>query len=139
MWHQNCRRICSAPSIFLVRDVLSLKKGSFASKYLQLFLGFFVSAVVHGGAAMLCHRSLNNDSAFAVFMAQAAAIMIEDHVIELGHHLGLRYSTGWRAVGYIWVISWFGLSTIPYTSAQLYHGLWIHERTRDVFGLGPKF
>jgi hypothetical protein len=139
VWHQNCRRICSAPSIFLVRDVLKLQKGSFASKYIQLLMGFFVSATVHGGAAMLCHKSwTDDDGAFSVFMMQAAIIMIEDHIIELGKTLGFKEGRGWRLLGYVWTAVWFGLSIRPYTSRGIKHGLWIHQKTFDVFGLGPK-
>ncbi|KAH7116819.1 membrane bound O-acyl transferase family-domain-containing protein [Dendryphion nanum] len=139
VWHQNCRRICTAPSLFIVRDVLGLRKGSFASKYAQLFLGFFISAIVHGAAAMLCHRSFDDDdAAFAVFMAQAVAIFIEDHVIEFGKRIGLRDSFTWRSVGYLWVVAWFGLSVIPYTSRGVSHGIWIHNKTHDYFGVGAR-
>lgn len=137
VWHQNCRRICSAPGIFLARDVLQLRRGSFASKYLQLFVAFFISAAIHGGAAMLSHRSLDDDNSFAVFMAQAIAILVEDHVIDLGRYLGFHETWIWKDVGYIWTVLWIGLSFAPYTSAMLGHGIWIHRDTGNFFSLGP--
>ncbi|KAF2787150.1 hypothetical protein K505DRAFT_329868 [Melanomma pulvis-pyrius CBS 109.77] len=139
VWHQQCRRACSSPSIFLARDVLHLKKGGFASKYLQLFMGFAISGIVHAGGSMLVYKSWTKDNAaMACFLAQAAAIMFEDHVIDFGRYIGLRDSPVWRTMGYVWVLVWFGLSTIGYTSAILDSGLWIHAKQFDFFGIGPQ-
>ncbi|KAF2190399.1 hypothetical protein K469DRAFT_623462 [Zopfia rhizophila CBS 207.26] len=138
VWHQMMRRVCSTPGIFLVRDVLRLRKGSFASKYLQLFVGFFVSAIIHGGASMLCNRSFEMNHEFAFFIAQAVIIMIEDHTIDFGRYIGLRDSIGWRLIGHVWCIAWVGLSSAPYSSAMISHGLWVHKRGLDVFGIGPQ-
>jgi len=138
VWHQQCRRICSTFSILLARDALRLRKGGFASKYFQLFVGFFVSAIVHGVGVMLTHKSLDDDAAFVCFMAQAVGIMAEDHIIQFGKSIGLRNSPFWRLVGYIWVVSWFGFSLLPHISASLDSGMWIHNKEVDLFGLGPK-
>ncbi|KAF3033693.1 hypothetical protein E8E12_004177 [Didymella heteroderae] len=40
VWHQQMRRVCSAPGIWAARDALKLTRGSFSSKYTQLFVGF---------------------------------------------------------------------------------------------------
>jgi hypothetical protein len=137
VWHQQCRRICSAPGIFLARDVLHLRRGSFASKYFQLFVGFGISGIVHGCASMFVHRSLNNDGAFAFFLAQAAIIMVEDHVIELGKRLGLKDSKFWRLVGFAWTVFAIGVSSEPWASRVIDNGMWVHDRALDVFGIGP--
>lgn len=137
VWHQNCRRICSAPGIFLARDVIGLRKGSFASKYLQLFIGFFISAVVHGSAAMISHASFDDDGAFAVFIAQAIAIMVEDHVIDFGRYIGLRDSGFWRLVGFSWTVLWLGLSCGTLTAAGVRNGMWIHKYLGNLLGIGP--
>ncbi|KAJ4988751.1 tat pathway signal sequence [Stagonosporopsis vannaccii] len=137
VWHQGVRRVCSAPSIYLARDVLHLRKGSFASRYLQLFVGFGVSAVMHGAASMLCHASLNDDHAFKVFVLQAVIIFIEDHLIELGKKCGLRGGLLWRVVGFCWVAIAVGASFQVWTGKLLRHGLWVHDREVDIFGIGP--
>lgn len=137
VWHQQCRRLCSAPGIFIAKDVLHLRKGSFPSKYLQLFVGFLVSGIAHGGASMFIHRSFEDDAALTCFLGQAVIIMIEDHVIELGKSLGLKDSTFWRCVGFCWTIFALGASTQIWTCAVVDRGLWIHDRGRDFFGIGP--
>ncbi|ORY07911.1 membrane bound O-acyl transferase family-domain-containing protein [Clohesyomyces aquaticus] len=136
-WHQMMRRICSNPGIVLARDVLQLRKGSFASKYMQLFVTFFLSAVIHGGASMLANQNFEDYGAFKYFMLQAVVIMIEDHVIDFGQYLGFRDSMFWRIIGYTWTILWFGLATIEYSSGQINRGMWIHKKGPDLFGVGP--
>jgi hypothetical protein len=132
------RRLCSAPGIFFARDVLHVRKGSFASKYLQLFVGFGISGVVHAGASILIHRSLEDDGAFAVFIGQAVIIMIEDHIIDLGKRLGFKDSVFWRLVGFVWTVLAIGASTEKWTSNVVGHGMWVHDRKPDYFGIGPK-
>jgi hypothetical protein len=138
VWHQQCRRICSTPGTFLVRDVLRLRRGSFASKYVQLFSGFGVSAIVHGCAAMLVHRSFEDDGAFVCFVGQAAIIMVEDHAIDLGKRLGFKDSVFWRVVGFTWTVFVIGASMENWCSRSVGQGIWVHARARDVFGIGPK-
>ena len=138
VWHQQCRRVCSAPSIFIVRDVLHLRKGSFASKYLQLFLGFGISGLVHGGASMLYHGSFNDDRALKVFLAQAGIIFVEDHLIEFGKRMGFKDSAFWRLIGLVWTVVTIGASMESWTGLLLKHGLWIHDREMDWFGIGPQ-
>jgi len=138
VWHQQIRRLCSAPGIWVAKDFLRLPRGSFLSKYLQLFVGFAVSGVIHAGAAMLCHASLEDDDAMRVFMYQAVLIFVEDHAIEFGKKCGIRDSRFWRAVGFVWTMLALGTSLQDWTSKSLGHGLWVHNRERDFFGLGPK-
>jgi hypothetical protein len=121
-----------------VRDVLRLRKGSFASKYLQLFLGFGISGLVHGGASMLYHGSFNDDRAMRVFVAQAVIIFIEDHMIAFGKRMGFRDSAFWRLVGLAWTVLAVGVSMESWTDLLLEHGLWVHDREVDWFGIGPK-
>lgn len=138
VWHQQMRRLCSAPGIWVARDLLRLQRGCFASKYVQLFVGFAVSGGIHAGAAMLCHASLQDDDAMRVFMYQALLIFVEDHMIEFGKKCGFRDSRFWRAVGFVWTAIALGTSLQGWTSKSLGHGLWVHDRERDFFGLGPR-
>jgi hypothetical protein len=138
VWHQQCRRVCSAPSIFVARDVLRLRKGSFASKYLQLFLSFAISGLIHGGASMLYHGSLNDDGAMKVFLAQTLVIFLEDHLISVGKRIGFKDSLLWRLLGFVWTVFVIGASMESWTGSLLKHGLWVHDREVDWFGIGPK-
>jgi hypothetical protein len=137
VWHQQCRRICSAPGIWLTRDVLVLKKGSFASKYVQLFTGFFISGFIHGAASMLVSRSFDDDGAVKCFLGQATIIMLEDHVIDFGKSLGFRDSGLWRVVGFAWTVLAIGWGVQPWVSKNIANGVWVHDREYDFLGIGP--
>lgn len=138
VWHQQMRRLCSAPGVWIARDFLKLGKGSFASKYVQLFVGFAVSGAVHAGAAMLAQASTEEDGAMGAFMAQVVIIFVEDHVIAFGRRCGFKESGFWRGVGYVWVVVAFGTSLMGWSGRNLGRGLWVHDRERDFFGIGPE-
>ncbi|KAF2499684.1 hypothetical protein BU16DRAFT_524141 [Lophium mytilinum] len=135
-WHQSMRRVCATMGLFTARDALGLKKGAFASKYVQLFVGFGVSAIIHAIGSIGWHGSLQTGGEFTFFLGQALAIMIEDHFVVLGRKLGARDHLVWRVLGYVWVILWFGLNS-AWSSAMVANGIWNHQRGADVFGLGP--
>jgi hypothetical protein len=137
VWHQQCRRICSAPGIWVTKDVLMLRKGGFASKYVQLFTGFLISGFIHGGASMLVSRSFNDDSALRCFLGQAAMIMVEDHVIDFGKSLGFKDSVFWRTVGFLWTVFAIGWGVEPWVRGCVANGVWVHDREYDFFGIGP--
>ncbi|KAF2844842.1 hypothetical protein T440DRAFT_502861 [Plenodomus tracheiphilus IPT5] len=138
VWHQQCRRISSSPGIWLARDVLHLHKGSFASKYLQLFVGFSISAIVHGCGSMLTHGSFNDDASFVCFMLQAVIIIVEDHVIHFGKRLGLKDSWFWRLLGFVWTVSVLGATMEKWVGLVIEHGMWISPRQMDWFKIGPQ-
>ncbi|OCL05012.1 hypothetical protein AOQ84DRAFT_105058 [Glonium stellatum] len=137
-WHQMMRRVCSMSGIFLARDVFHLAKGTFASKYLQLFVGFLASGIIHSGASAANARSFVDNGEISFFLAQAVIILIEDHIIEFGRKLGARDSWIWRILGYLWIITWFGYSLRPWVSGGASKGIWVHRRSVDIFGIGPQ-
>ncbi|KAI8934919.1 hypothetical protein NX059_008588 [Plenodomus lindquistii] len=138
VWHQMCRRGAATPGTLLARDVLRLRKGSFASKYVQLFVAFGISGVVHALASMLTLGSFHDDAAMVVYILQAVIIMVEDHVIDFGKRMGLRDSLFWCVVGFIWTVFILGVSLEPWVGALLENGIWINSREMDWFGLGPQ-
>jgi hypothetical protein len=138
VWHQQVRRICSAPGTYIVRDVLQLRKGSFASKYIQLFSTFAVSGIMHAGGSMLIHRSWEDDGAMVAFLLQATIILVEDHVIDFGKRLGIKGSPFWRLVGFVWTILALGISLEAWVGSQVRQGIWVQARERDLFAIGPK-
>jgi hypothetical protein len=87
---------------------------------------------------VLAHKSFDDRAAFIHFFWQATAIMVEDHVIDLGKAMGLKDSKFWRTVGFVWTTLWFGFSTIAYTNELVESGIWIHAQQVDFFGVGPK-
>jgi hypothetical protein len=137
VWHQQVRQICSAPGNYLVRNVLKLRKGSFASKYIQLFATFGISGFIHAAGGMLVHRSMEDDNAMRVFLLQGVIIMVEDYVIDFGKRLGLKDSLFWRLVGAVWTVLAIGISLESWIGTQTGHGMWVHPREQDWFGVGP--
>jgi len=130
------RRVCATGGLFAARDVLHLRKGTFASKYVQLFCGFLVSACIHAFASIAFYGELRTNGEFSYFLGQGLAIMIEDHVIALGRKLGFRDHSAWKVVGYVWVFLWFGLNSIWIANMSA-AGIWNHQRGADMFSLGP--
>lgn len=87
---------------------------------------------------MFVHRSFEDDAAFACFIGQAAIIMVEDHVIDFGKRLGFKDSIFWRLVGFAWTVFAIGASFTGWTSCVVDHGMWFHDRTQDIFSVGPQ-
>ena len=87
---------------------------------------------------MLVHGSREDDGAIAFFVGQATIIMVEDHIIDFGRSLGFTDSRIWRVVGFFWTVLAIGASSEKWTGKLLSHGMWVHERELDFFGIGPK-
>jgi hypothetical protein len=87
---------------------------------------------------MLFTHSFNDDGTFLYFIYQAIIIMFEDHVIDLGKRLGFTDGMVWRAVGFVWTVLAIGATTQMWVGTQIEHGIWVHERVHDFFGVGPK-
>ena len=138
VWHQQCRRIFLAPGIWLARDVFRLRQESFAFRHLLLVVAFALSGIVHGGASMLVHHSFEDDAVIAFFLLQIPAIMLEGYAIETGKRLGLRDSLLWRLTGLAWTVCVLGITGEKWVDKLVSHGLWIHVREVDWFGLAPK-
>lgn len=86
-------------SLFVSRDLLHLLKGSFASKYAQLFVSFFIGGVLHSIASLLVCG--NDDGKFGFFIMQFVAIFIEDHVIDFAKCIEAGENRAWRVLGYL--------------------------------------
>jgi hypothetical protein len=70
--------------------LLSVRKGTLVSRYLQLYNAFFVSAVIHHIGALNCPYSALAWYQFYFFMIQPVAITVEDFAIYLGKKAGLK-------------------------------------------------
>ncbi|KAF7316085.1 MBOAT-2 domain-containing protein [Mycena indigotica] len=103
-WHQLLRRFVTAHGKYLTQ-ALRFPRGSNASAYTQLFVAFFVSAIVHYGAEVFALRNWGG-GALTFFMLQPFAIVVEDFLIWVGQRMGWN-SPAWRYVGYITTLGWF--------------------------------
>jgi hypothetical protein len=86
---------------------------------------------------MFAHRSFNDDAAFKFFLGQAPIILIEDHIIDFGKSLGLQDSVFSRLVGFVWTVFALGAMSQMWTAPVVDHGMWVHDRGIDIFGIGP--
>jgi hypothetical protein len=78
-WHQLIRGSVASPGKWLCKQ-LSFEKGSFKSKYTQLYVGMFVSAVAHSRPASPTTSYPYIEYVF--FLLQATYIMAEDHLTD---------------------------------------------------------
>ncbi|KIX08170.1 uncharacterized protein Z518_02826 [Rhinocladiella mackenziei CBS 650.93] len=101
-WHQFLRRTLETYNSCLI-TLFGVKRGSLASRYLQLYNAFFISALIHHVGALNIPYSSSVWDQFIFFMMQPVAITIEDFAIYLGKRAGLKESWKTRAVGYAWV------------------------------------
>ncbi len=95
---------------FIAYDVLGLKRGTKASFYVQIYVGFAISAMIHVAGDYSLLGNWSQGGAFRFFMLQAVGITIESTIIDIAKWLNIRGS--WRIVGYVWVILWFTY-TVP--------------------------
>ena len=87
-WHQYLRRIFET-SGSMTTSFLRLQKGTFASRYVKLYVAFLVSGLLHYAGAL---NIPYNDSAYAqplFFLFQAVGISIEDLVLFASKKMGI--------------------------------------------------
>lgn len=90
-WHQIMRRPCSEAGR-IVNQICGFRKGSFASRYSQIWVAFAVSAAMHhAGARMGCFKDGGLLQA-AYFMIQPVAFMAEDFAMWAGKRMGMKDS-----------------------------------------------
>ena len=104
---------------------LKFPRGTNWSSYTQLYIAFFLSALIHFSGDFMFEKRLVYRS-FKFFLLQAVAITVEDFVIystkRLLHWRGIELKLGkadesWaeavlRVIGYCWVTLWFCF-TVP--------------------------
>ncbi|KAL1747000.1 membrane bound O-acyl transferase family-domain-containing protein [Schizophyllum fasciatum] len=118
-WHLCMRRFISSISKTTAR-LLGARPGTFASSYIQLYAGFFVSVLVHAFGDL----NINNrfGTSFVFFMGQAVIITVEDFVIALARKAGVRASAATRTLGRLYVLAWLCVSLPVLTDPILSSG-----------------
>ncbi|KAJ6560180.1 membrane bound O-acyl transferase family-domain-containing protein [Mycena capillaripes] len=122
VWHQTMRRFLSAHGKFFAHRVLHLKPGSKASAYTQLYAAFLISGIMHYLPDYMALRHWGG-GALLFFLLQAVAITFEDCVQSVGRRLGIKASWAWKAVGYLWVWSWFAYCLPIWQDPLLHEGV----------------
>lgn len=97
------------PANFITSDMLKLPKGSLLARYLNIFLIFGLSGVLHSIAGISSKMPLTEYGVLRFFCTQTLGIIIEDGFQALFNRFGGMNSTGrptstlTRCVGYSWV------------------------------------
>ncbi|TFK62057.1 hypothetical protein BDN72DRAFT_827867 [Pluteus cervinus] len=108
-WHQTMRRFMTSYGKCAAR-LLGFKPGTSGSSYIQLYVAFALSAVIHSVGDRMVGLEYTGCSA-PFFMSQAIAITFEDMVIAVVRRRGVKIPpTVAHLVGYIWVFVWFSVS-----------------------------
>ena len=108
---------------FVANKVLKVPRGTNWSSYIQLYIAFFLSGLLHSAGDFMFERRLVYRS-FKFFLLQAVAITFEDFVIYITKRLlrqrGVELKPGKvdessvgavvRVIGYCWVTLWFCLA-----------------------------
>jgi hypothetical protein len=110
--------------------VFSLDHGSTTSAYTQMFIAFFVSALIHIGGDLAVHSGISKSGpTLRFFLLQPLAIICEDKIARIyrrQHHI----NSVERFIGYIWVFLWFSWCMPPWLDAISMAGG--HLRTKIV-------
>ncbi|KAL1670067.1 membrane bound O-acyl transferase family-domain-containing protein [Schizophyllum commune] len=103
VWHQLMRRYVASTGKAVV-NLLGIKRGTNASSYTQLYIGFLASGLTHVWGDRQIDVTVGRSIPF--FLLQAVAITFEDGIIAVGRTLGIKESTATRLVGRVWSAAW---------------------------------
>lgn len=111
-WHQMLRQRFTNLNIFLIQDVLKLRKGSWLAQCAAVFLPFLISGVLHVVSDVGLGIAVRDSGALRFFLMQAVGILLEDGVQRLYRAaFGLKRDENRsptlfaRCVGYIWLLT----------------------------------
>ncbi|KAI0897392.1 membrane bound O-acyl transferase family-domain-containing protein [Annulohypoxylon nitens] len=108
-YHQLMRRTFQTPGLRLAR-LIGFRKGTFGSRYLQLYSTFFISFCIHWFQSFNVSRHDNGE--FSFFMLQPVIISVEDFlqwVWRKSVDPKQKKDLAWieTLVGYVWTIAAF--------------------------------
>ncbi len=104
----------SAHGKFLARRVLNLQPGTNFSSYVQLYVAFVLSGIMHWVAEYTAGMEWTKSTSVAFFVIQATGIAFEDGVIAAARKLGVGRPPYVHVLGYSWVLAWFYLTLPPW-------------------------
>ena len=87
-----------------VVNLLGIKRGTNASSYVQLYVGFLTTGLTHVWGDRQIDVTVGRSVPF--FLLQAVAITFEDGVIAIGRSAGIKESAATRMIGRVWSAAW---------------------------------
>ncbi|KAG8420569.1 hypothetical protein J3459_010932, partial [Metarhizium acridum] len=126
-WHQFLRWPFTSTANYLTRDFLRLPRPSPMERYLNIFLVFLLSGLLHVMVDSVQGVLPSQSGAMTFFPLFTLGFMIEDGIQEAWkrlrvsketHRADLRTTLWQRTLGFIWVITWMSLTSPPYLFAS---------------------
>lgn len=127
------RRPFTSISNYLARDILNLPRSSTLERYTNIFIVFLISAIFHVVVDILQSIPIERSGSMPFYLAFVLGIMLEDGVQEIWKRtrlsgtsreatvqLSTDITPSWgRAIGLIWVIMWFGVTSTWYFTPMI--------------------
>ncbi|PPR07937.1 hypothetical protein CVT24_000827 [Panaeolus cyanescens] len=111
-WHQALRRPLATMGKFIANDKLRYPKGSFVSSYIQLYVAFIMSGLIHASADWILMKNLSSFKGNLLFYSsQALVISFEDAVVGFANRLGMKANKFPKVLLYVWVIVCLGFTS----------------------------
>jgi len=110
LWHQNLRRFFEVSNDTLLK-LLRIKRGTLLSKYFQVYVAFFLSALFHHAGALNVPYCESVRYQFLFFLLQPVCITIEDIAVAFGKKAGIQDSSFTRVLGYLWTFAAISFTT----------------------------
>ena len=106
-WHQTLRQRISSPSYLITYSWLRLRQGGIVARYVNIFLTFMVSGLLHVAEEYGTGVTLQQSGSMRFFCTQVLGVMFEDTIQAVFHSLaGQRYRRWTKVVGYVWFALW---------------------------------
>ena len=131
-WHSGLRNSFLGTSNFFTYDVLRLRRGTLAARYIGLFFVFGISAAFHTSNDIMLGIAPEESVEHEFFLMQAVGITLEDfagwvHRVVRSRRRrnrrdeksGERVETWQKLMGYLWVMSWFVFTTPRWSYQRL--------------------
>ncbi|KAI1654000.1 hypothetical protein F4813DRAFT_239080 [Daldinia decipiens] len=124
-YHQLLRRTVQQPGLRLAR-LLGFKKGSIPSRYIQLYLAFYISFSIHWWQQYVITRGDKGE--FAFFMIQPVVITLEDFfqwVWRNAINTKRKQDLIWfeHAIAYVWTFTAFTFTLTPFLNGMVATGI----------------
>jgi len=123
-YHQWLRRNVLTAGV-LFNKLFGIRKGSIASRYTQLFVGFGFSALIHMFGAIAGRYEDHGFWQSIFFLVQPVGIVVEESVVGIARSVGLEKNGEWfclhripqhiakstypgftKSIGFLWVTVW---------------------------------
>ena len=119
-------QVAHSGGLLVSRDLLRLRKGSFAARFTYLIAAFASTGFYHTMVNIYAtnFRSWNPCGDMEYFVLQGMGVFVEGLVIDQALRWGFGKNKAWKYVGYLWWACWLGNMQLWYVERLRQDGLW---------------